>query len=192
MRDTQIERSKSPGPGTKQFKFKKERIVGECDVLGCKAKAKSPRSFRCKAHMKAVRKVQLKMNNKVWRKRVKAKEAGHHTVYTNPNDDKPRRALSAWARGNIDRAKKVVEQEATIIDMEEFKKLTKAKPTGKIVTKKVTPKVPKAKAKPAAKPAAKKAKAKKARPPLGIKPAATVVVPKNADGSPMMVTTKAS
>jgi hypothetical protein len=75
------ERIKPLGPVTKQFKFKDGPKSFEiCDVLNCKSKPK--KGFRCDAHRKLIRKAQLKANNAVWKKRVKAGEAGHHAVYT--------------------------------------------------------------------------------------------------------------
>lgn len=172
-RSTQLDPVKHGGYKAK-FKWKKERIRGECDILGCKAKGHP--GYRCKKHKKAVRKVQLKLNNIRWRKNVKEGKAGHHVVYT-PMEEKQR--LTKWARKDTASAEKVVKQEATIIDMETFKKLKKAD------AKPVKTAKAKAKPKPAAKPKAKT----KARSRSG---EARVIVPKKADGAPMMTTTVVS
>jgi hypothetical protein len=107
------------GPGTAKFKFKKEKLVGQCDVLGCKAKAHKPNAYRCMKHKKEIRKVQLAANNVVWHKRVKAKTADHHIVYTYDGKQK----LSKWARAHPDAAMERVKKEQAVIDLDQFKKL---------------------------------------------------------------------
>lgn len=63
------------------WKLRAARVPGLCSKLGCQVKFPSRGQIYCKAHKKAVRKVQLKLNNIVWRRRVKAGTAGHHVVY---------------------------------------------------------------------------------------------------------------
>lgn len=112
------------GPGTKQFKFKPVSLRGECDVLGCKAKAHKPTAFRCLKHKKEIRKVQLKENNKTWHKRIEKGTAKHHVVYTSPVTG--RQELTEWALLNPDRALKQVKKGESIVTPEQFAKLAKA------------------------------------------------------------------
>lgn len=112
------------GPGTKQFKFKPVSLRGECDVLGCKAKAHKPTAFRCLKHKKEIRKVQLRENNKTWHKRIEKGTAKHHVVYTSPVTGK--QELTEWALLNPDRAIKQVKKGESIVTPEQFAKLAKA------------------------------------------------------------------
>lgn len=87
---------RKPGPATAKFKFKplpKSRT--QCDVLNCKVRPS--KGFRCTGHKKLIRKAQLKANNVVWKKRVKAGTAGHHVIYTRPGEKKP--IATRWSLG---------------------------------------------------------------------------------------------
>lgn len=106
------------GPGTKKFKFKAIKLMGKCDVLGCSKSAKSPRSFRCAKHTKAVRKEQLKQNNVTWKERIEEGTAKHHAVYTDPGSGKQR--VTEWAALNPDKAKAYVKAEKSIVDLKTF------------------------------------------------------------------------
>lgn len=112
-----------PGPAMLklQNKLKAAPVQGQCDVRGCNAKAASPRAFRCLKHRKAIRKLQLKANNAVWRRRVKAGTAGHHVVY--------RRAATVFTLKNRPLAEKIVMAgRATVTTKTELEKAIRAVP----------------------------------------------------------------
>lgn len=113
--------SRAWGPGTKQFKFKPLSVRGECDVLGCKSKARRPTAFRCAKHRAEIRRVQLKLNNQTWFKRIEKGTAKHHVVYTSPVTGK--RTLSAWAMVHPDKALAQVKKGVSVVEPDEFKKL---------------------------------------------------------------------
>lgn len=70
------------GPAVHALKFKEgKRHQGQCDIVGCMSKSRTPRAFRCAKHQLDVRTAQLKANNVTWQKRVKAGTAGHRRVY---------------------------------------------------------------------------------------------------------------
>lgn len=103
-------RVKPIGPGTSAFKFKplpKSREV--CDVLTCREKPKA--GFRCAKHKKIIRKAQLKANNVIWKKRVKAGTAGHHAVYTYEDTQ----LATKFAIKQTDKMEKVVKDGHSII-----------------------------------------------------------------------------
>lgn len=155
------------GPGTKKFSFKEARVRGACDVARCSKKARSPKGFRCKKHIKLVRKAQLKANNVVWRKRVKAQTAGHHIVYTFKKVTKP----TEWATRNPDAAVTQTERGATVDTkalrqlLKEFKPQPKAvKPPKPVKVAKPKPvKVPRPPKAPKPKPAKKERVTKEAK-----------------------------
>lgn len=66
------------GPWVRHFKFK-EKDDGLCGIKGCKTKKAGLRW--CASHKKQIRKVQLKLNNVTWRKRIEEGKAGHHLSY---------------------------------------------------------------------------------------------------------------
>lgn len=100
------------GPGTKLFKFKPGKKSREvCDLLSCRTKPKT--GFRCDAHRKIVRKAQLKANNPVWKRRVKAGTAGHHVVYTKPDTGK--RIATKFSLKAADEATKVVKSGHSVV-----------------------------------------------------------------------------
>ncbi len=124
------------GPATAKFKFKAERKRGECDVLGCNAKPQA--GFRCTKHRKLIRKAQLKANNVVWKKRVKAGTAGHHVVYTRPGEKLP--IATRFAMKAPEKALEVVRKEHSIVEevgvMKEILARTKASRKVKAAKKK--------------------------------------------------------
>lgn len=112
--------SRKPGPAMGLFKLKDPAEPGVCRVYGCSKKASSGKGRWCAPHKKEIRKAQLKANNVIWRKRVKAGTAGHHVVYSVEKKLRP----TEWAVKNKEKAlAKVKKGEATIEGIGEFKKL---------------------------------------------------------------------
>lgn len=68
------------GPAAKVLakRIKTKLEPGVCWLKGCQEEAKVR---WCPKHQKEVRKLQLKLNNQTWQKRVKAGKAGHHILY---------------------------------------------------------------------------------------------------------------
>ncbi len=64
-----------------KLKFRDPTISGLCAVASCKEKSPGTARLYCKAHKKAIRKMQLKLNNITWKKRKAAGKAGNHVVY---------------------------------------------------------------------------------------------------------------
>lgn len=112
-----------PGPAMVQFakKLRKTPEQGMCHVLGCEKKSVTLRAKWCMGHKKAIRKAQLKANNKVWRKRVKEGLAGHHVIYAG--------AATAFSLKNRELAEKIVAAgRATIATKKELEKAIQAVP----------------------------------------------------------------
>ena len=121
------------GPGTKLFKFKADSAQGECDVLGCKSKAHSPKAFRCKKHSLEIRKAQLRENNLVWKKRRAKGEADHHVVYTNVVTGK--QELTKWAVQHPNEAMARAKKGECVLDPEALAKLIAASKKAKAKVK---------------------------------------------------------
>lgn len=131
-----------------KWKLKPQRVRGVCTKQGCNVKwSGQPGRVFCKKHKAELRVEQLRLNNIVWLKRVKAGTAGNHVIYggkaTKFSVAKPKAAL------------KVVEAGEATVDVAEFKKILKAAPKQLALplekpkkevkkTKKVAPPPPKA------------------------------------------------
>lgn len=116
-----VEKIRKPGPAMQRLaaKIKLKYEKGECRFRGCSKPALGLRW--CKNHKKFVRKMQLKANNVVWRKRVRAGKADHHVVY--------RKHATFWTIAHKDAAlKKVKKGESIIKTREEFRKALKSVP----------------------------------------------------------------
>lgn len=96
---------RKPGPAMAKFKVKPVAEPGICRLVGCKTKTAGVKW--CATHKKQIRKAQLKANNPVWRKRIKAGTAKHHVVYS----DRP----TAWAVKAKEEALKIVKSGHSII-----------------------------------------------------------------------------
>lgn len=104
-----------------KWKLKPQRVRGVCTKQGCNVKwSGQPGRIFCKKHKAELRVEQLRLNNIVWLKRVKAGTAGNHVIYggkaTKFSVAKPKAAL------------KVVEAGEATVDVVEFKKILKAAP----------------------------------------------------------------
>lgn len=104
-----------------KWKLKPQRVRGVCTKQGCNVKwSDQPGRVFCKKHKAELRVEQLRLNNIVWLKRVKAGTAGNHVIYngkaTKFSVAKPKAAL------------KVVEAGEATVDVVEFKKILKAAP----------------------------------------------------------------
>lgn len=159
-----------------KWKLKPQRVRGVCTKQGCNVKwSDQPGRVFCKKHKAELRVEQLRLNNIVWLKRVKAGTAGNHVIYngkaTKFSVAKPKAAL------------KVVEAGEATVDVVEFKKILKAAPKqlalplekpkakkeAKKEVKKEAPKPPKA-TPPEPKPKKAKVKKIKAAPPVEAAP----------------------
>ena len=100
---------RKPGPAmiALKGKLKPEPVKGECAWKGCSKKAVTKLARWCMGHKKAIRKAQLKANNKVWNRRVKDGSAGHHVVYDG--------AATVWAVMHKDKAIQQVKKGHSII-----------------------------------------------------------------------------
>ncbi len=103
-----------------KWKLKPIRTRGVCAKLGCNIKFPNARRVFCKKHKKALRKVQLKLNNVVWNKRVKAGTAGHHVVYKG--------GATEFAVKKTAEAEKKIKAGKATIDLPTFKKILKEAP----------------------------------------------------------------
>lgn len=109
---------RKPGPWLKHFKPGVDMSkVGVCRVKGCKVKLEN-RAKWCPKHKKEIRKLQLKLNNQTWFKRIDEGTAGHHIVYT--VNGKTR--ATEWARVNPARAMKLAQEQGTV-EPDKLKKL---------------------------------------------------------------------
>jgi hypothetical protein len=111
-----------------KWKLKPIRTRGVCSKQGCNIKwTGAPGRVFCKKHKKVLRKLQLKLNNVVWLKRVKAGTAGHHVIYKNH--------VTEFAAKKPKEALKKVEQGKATVDVPTFKKILKTAPKVKAVSK---------------------------------------------------------
>jgi hypothetical protein len=100
---------RKPGPAMVALKnkIKLQVVPGECRFRGCSKKTIGTRAKWCLKHKKAIRKFQLKENNKVWNKKVKEGKADHHVVY--------RGHATVWALQNKEKAIRKVKMGVSII-----------------------------------------------------------------------------
>lgn len=116
-----VEKIRKPGPAMQKLaaKIKLKFEPGECRVRGCNKKTVGLKW--CPKHKKIIRKMQLKANNAVWHKRVKAGTADHHVVY--------KKHATVWALTHQDKALAKVKKGLSIIQTpKDFQKALSAVP----------------------------------------------------------------
>lgn len=112
------------------FKLAKAAPIGICMRLKHTKKgvaATTPRGRWCRACKKAVRKEQLRLNNIVWKARVKKGTAGHHVAYKGK--------ATGWAVEKTDLATKKVKKGKSIYDLASFRKALEARKAAKLAKK---------------------------------------------------------
>lgn len=104
-----IEKIRKPGPAMVRLisRIKVQYTLGECRFRGCSKKTINKRAKWCVGHKKAIRKAQLKANNKVWNARVKKGTAGHHVVYDG--------GATVWTLSHVEKARQAVKKGASIV-----------------------------------------------------------------------------